>query len=1089
LNLECAFAKLPDASMKISLLLTGVLGMLAVCRADAVRLKIVGPDGKPVAGAEVRVFEVSDLTGDPKAEKPLDLTSDAAGNIAFESKNPLPAPKEPSEEGRVHLSAQVRAKGLALVGKELRAGDNTFTLQAGRALSGLLLDENEKPVAGVKVELNSITLPSQGERDESFFNGVPSAKSDASGKWTLDGLPLVGTVGIGIADPRFKNEEFQFDLSKGAPPFFLERGAILKGRLLKPDGSGAGDVGFSAGNATDLVKTGADGRFEVDGLGSDDLDLEVSGFLTDKLPFLVPSKHVTGLKAGEVRDIGDWKTHKGIRVRGKVVEANANKPIEGAFVEVYGKGEVGQGRSGKDGTFGFLASTDNTSSMVAADGFIGNDSHDVPKAVGGVMDLGIVALKRGLKIKGVVKNEAGTPVVAILYADKNGERAYAQSNKKDGSFTFEGLEAGEYTVSGQDQKVVSGEKFSISSEPRAPLSVVVENEDAPPAARQIAGRVTDEAGHPIAGAKVRLKIKQVRGYTEDQTLVSGVDGTYSAPLLAPSATPEIASVSRPGWTSGSAGFTLANAVWRGDITLQKRGVFLRGRVLDSQGAPVAGAYVGLADGYALPILTDASGAFAFPNAPARGAKMMASDGPRLLQFEVGANGASLVLPDVPPITDKGAFADSILASSGLPAFWERRWDALGAKRIEAILAPTRDGRYAASRWNGFLRQSVQHEPQTLIAREAELRGESPRESLSEFERLGMLARAGSSDETQRAKVKVWLDEQQRQQRDLSAGSVENLLGVAEVAAKLDKAKGAQWLDFAAQIAAQLPDDNNTDNWGELAARISDEAPVKLTEDRATYSSLQLLLGAMRIFCNAKDVLGARRTFARMEELGIVAAKSPKSIVKDERYYNKPAELVRQGREYLARVVAPTDAGAALQIEIESGDEASSQVLLDIARSAVKQKRIDTARSAINAALASPMGGDSWAADAAQTAEGFDPALSEMLFSRAFAHSIPKEEEDFNRYISFASYAKAHAAKRPGESRILIEREWKHRLTKVKENENDYFDVNGQEMQALAEALALIAPRRALEMTGQISEKREMRAETRGEIALALLSGK
>jgi len=1082
--------------MKISLLLVGVLGMLAVCQADAVRLKIVGPDGKPVAGAAVRVFEIGGIASRPKVEKPLELTSDAGGNIAFESKNPLPVAEGPSELGRLYLGAQVRAAGLALAQSELKAGDNALSLQAGHAFGGVLLDDNEKPVAGVKIELRSISSPGQSVQELSFFrdissgdDGVPSALSDASGKWVLDGLPLKGTAEIGVADPRFKNESFAFDLSKGAPPLFLERGGILKGRLLKPDGTGAGAVRFFAGMAAGLPKTGADGRFEIGGLGSDDLDLQVFGSMMGNQPFLVPSKHVAGLQPGEVRDIGDWKTRDGIHVRGKVVEAGTNQPIEGAIVEVFAKGDVGQGTSGKDGAFDFVASPDNYGVSASMEGFVRYDSHGIPNPVGGVIDVGAITLKRGLKIKGVVKNEAGTPVVAFLYADKNGDRAYTRSDEKDGSFTFDGLEAGDYTVGGQGQKIVAGEKFSISDKPSAPLSVVVEGKDALPNASQIAGRVLDEAGRPIAGAKVRLKIKQVRGYTENQTLVSGLDGTYSAALSSPTATPEIAGVSRPGWTFGGAQLILANAIWRGDITLQKRGVVLRGRILDSHGAPVAGAYVGLADGYSLPVVADANGAFAFPDAPARGTKMMASDGPRLLEFEVGAPDVSLVLPDVSPLTDKGAFADSILASSGLPTLWEKQWNVLGARRIETILAPTRDGRYAGSNWNRFLRLLVQHEPQTLIDREAELRGESPRESLGEFERLLMLARAMSSDETERAKVKSWLDKQQKQQRDLTAESVKNLLGVAEVAAKLDAKTGAQWLDFAAQIAAQLPDDNDTDSWGELAARISDEAPIQLTQDRATYSALQLLLGAMRIFCDAKDMAGARKTFARMEELGVVVAKSPKSIVKGERYYNTPAELVRQGRQFLARVVAPNDADAALQIALADGDETRAQVLLDIARSAVKQKHIDIALSAINAALTLPIGGEKSAAEAATIAAPFDPVFAESLFVRAFKSSIPKESDGIAEYVSVDAYAKARAAKRPGESRILIEREWKKRVAKAKEGTDDYFDVNGQEMQALAETTALVAPHRALEMTGQISEKRDMRAKTRGEIALALLGEK
>jgi hypothetical protein len=121
--------------MRIALSLFCCVLWTVSARADAVRLQIVGPDKKPVAGAEVHVVESSGVWWERKTDAPLQMSSDAEGKVAFESRNPLVAPKiEPLSTpiGGNVLFARIIAPGMAVAGQQLKAGDNEIALQAGQ---------------------------------------------------------------------------------------------------------------------------------------------------------------------------------------------------------------------------------------------------------------------------------------------------------------------------------------------------------------------------------------------------------------------------------------------------------------------------------------------------------------------------------------------------------------------------------------------------------------------------------------------------------------------------------------------------------------------------------------------------------------------------------------------------------------------------------------------------------------------------------------------------------------------------------------------------------------------------------------------
>lgn len=566
--------------MKSSLLLVSLLGCLATCHADAVRLKIIGPDEKPVAGAKVHVVEASLGSWSRETEATLDLQSDEAGRVAFESKNPLPGAKDERAPNTIVVMAQVKAAGLARKRTALKAGDNTLILQRGRTLGGVVLGEEEKPVAGVRIRLTSFDL-ARDESEHLYFpdDQEPQTQSDAQGKWSFADLPLEGAALVTVTDSAFKNETFCLDVAQDAPMLFLERGATIKGRLLRPDGTPASGVKFDAGDSTRKTTTRVDGTFEVNGLGEESVYLQVprGSWNPEELPFIVPLKPVEGLKPGETRDIGDWKTEAGVRTKGRVVEEGTQKPVPGASVDLWGRGSGGNGQSDITGAFDFLASPGAIGLGVSADGFVwqykffSQQKQEAPTPKSGVIDLGTIALQRGEKVMGTIKNEAGAAFSfgLSLYAGGQANRVYARSGAKDGQFVFDGLAKGDYTIKSDEFKIVSGDKFSVGATP-AILSVVAEGKERTSTASKVEGRVLDEAQKPVAGAKIKLLFHNVGGSYSDLTVVSNGDGTYSAPMSTLNATPKVAGVTRPGFILVTSALKEENGVWRGDILLHKR---------------------------------------------------------------------------------------------------------------------------------------------------------------------------------------------------------------------------------------------------------------------------------------------------------------------------------------------------------------------------------------------------------------------------------------------------------------------------------------------------------------------------------------
>lgn len=266
--------------------------------------RVVGPDGKPLPGAAVGYYDASRTT-----------VTGADGRFKL---GPIPPTAKP------HRGVYANAEGLAreyvqappvLPGVSSDLGD--IVLLLGRRYNGRVTDDKGTPLPGVRVRCE---LLRKSNRYTSFQIGPEvEGLTNADGKYDLPPLP------IGTHSLRFEFEGratiYSNLLVEPGPtteaiPVRMEKEIPLRGRVIDEDGKPI--AGAVIARREQNVKTGADGKFVVHGLG------EQSKFL--KLPV-----EAAGFISGEVGAAGgDDVEVKLLRhgwFAGRAVDANTGKSV------------------------------------------------------------------------------------------------------------------------------------------------------------------------------------------------------------------------------------------------------------------------------------------------------------------------------------------------------------------------------------------------------------------------------------------------------------------------------------------------------------------------------------------------------------------------------------------------------------------------------------------------------------------------------------------------------------------------------------------------------------------------------------------
>ena len=563
--------------------------------AAPIPVTVLGPDGLPIAGATLDAVIV-DLSKPGSQRAALPVTPTAQGRWNVEWNGSLGTGLERASQPFALVRAQ--APGMAAQTVRLAAGQNVVHLTQSRPWSGVVLDRDERPIAGACVVVYQWKGTAPGAPGALFWALQPpwrlETTTDAAGRWHLDGLPARARVFVALTGPPVAMDGFEIERDADeAPPIFARRGATVTGRLVAPDGHALANVPVlwqsaeSSSNA-EPARTDATGRFALSGLGAGNGSLiswnPDGPPVTKDVGYIIPRLEGLTARGGQTTDVGPWRAQYGVLVRGQVVDAATKKPVAGAKIELFasalgatsdaaGRFVLRAGREG-DQISGGVEAPNYAYKPIILPAFKANQS---------ALDLGPLPVVRGtrltlsLKVLGAAPN-ARRPFLSVF---KDNLSQGLNFDQGVGPLLSPALEAGRYHLmlpqdvdsNGPQWQLVSPQTLLVPAPgaPRAKVEIVVrslQRNRAP--LSEVRGRITDDQGKGVAGALINAQL-DAGDYTRSARTLSDSEGNYifRGPFFA---TPIALTVERPGYEAvGQANTKFEGEVaYVSGVTLKRR---------------------------------------------------------------------------------------------------------------------------------------------------------------------------------------------------------------------------------------------------------------------------------------------------------------------------------------------------------------------------------------------------------------------------------------------------------------------------------------------------------------------------------------
>lgn len=530
---------------------------IEVFRPMRIQGRVLGPDGKPFAGAHIAAVREGEKA-DRRSEMQLLLTtgekrpiSDANGRFDVES---------PAQKGKVVVEANVqdistvmerrmRASVVVEVDAEKPLSPIDIRLGTGTSIAGRMTDATTgNPVGEVWVGWWN-----NEKREDSWDlpNDMGIAWSAADGTYRFD-VVTAGSVKLEVRGTRDRKYVWASRIVTVEPDkvntidWVLEPAKSISGRALFTDGKpaagawidfrladtdeharppGGSEGGQADANGEFTIRCLPSGRYRLVGrVGDDQIESE---------PVIVPA----GAANVELR----FATAVAL---GGVVRFEDGSPAVGVSVSPWPADEAGQrrgfrmrsARTAADGTFRFDDLLPGTYNLVVdADGAPGVNIR--PKRVngvaGGTTNL-TIELERGLRLTGQVVGLAGAPVAnAHVYCaplakpDEESEPLdTVQAEVSNGRFELAGLAARKHVL------IVSAEGFASTKMIVDPSANSREVEVRLAKAAHVRGRVLLPDGKPAKGGSVWISDADGEGNTSADGFVNE-DGTFDLADVGP----------------------------------------------------------------------------------------------------------------------------------------------------------------------------------------------------------------------------------------------------------------------------------------------------------------------------------------------------------------------------------------------------------------------------------------------------------------------------------------------------------------------------------------------------------------------------
>lgn len=479
---------------------TGEALVVTLQRGGTVAGVVRDESGRPVPGASViHDVETGDMLLDMFGVGPSDeVRTEADGRFALEHVGPGP------------LTIYARKAGFTdsepfafeLEEGALR-GDVELVISSGGAISGLILDDDRNPVAGMLVQIQELDMANQtflhSKADGSFF-----VDKLAPGTWQVIGVPdtyETGQTGAAALEGlKIKAVEVVagevVEVTLGAP---AENPVHVVGRIRPADGLENALVmlfpeGQNALGSMIIAPVTDDGHFEAD--------------------LLFPGRYVLAVNRGEgvgqdsvefVREIPDQDTVEltlempGGAIHGRVTD-DAGKPLSGIRVSLYADGGLSTGTigGGKYAETTTDAAGEYAVQWLAAGSYtVGAGGKPLVNLIDGASPYGRevrhgIALADGeveygvdfeLASAGTISgrvldaNGMGVPNASVFVRNESGqllERISLATSGADGNFTYGGVAAGRYTVTARAEDTATETKATVDVQPAKTAKVQLE---------------------------------------------------------------------------------------------------------------------------------------------------------------------------------------------------------------------------------------------------------------------------------------------------------------------------------------------------------------------------------------------------------------------------------------------------------------------------------------------------------------------------------------------------------------------------------------------------------------------------------------